>query len=98
MTTYKEKALKPSDYRNYLAAVNKHARRFGEKLASCFPSLTRAETKMFYLLLLDLKDKELAVLLQISYQAVGKQMKSLLEKTGNTREGMVAYLISLAFA
>ena len=98
VTTYKEKALKPSDYRNYLAAVNKHARRFGEKLASCFPSLTRAETKMCYLLLLDLKDKELAVLLQISYQAVGKQMKSLLEKTGNTREGMVAYLISLAFA
>ena len=98
VTEYKNLALNPASYKNYLAAINRHGIDFLKRLKARYPHLTKAETKICCLVLLDLENKEMAVLLQISYQALGKQMNSLLEKTGMCREELFTYIVNIAFS
>ena len=98
VSEYKESALTPTTYRNYLIAINKHGPGSLKELKTRYPRLTNAEIKLCCLALLDLENKEMAVLLQISHQAVGKQMNSLLEKMGKRREELFPSLASVLFS
>ena len=95
---YKDAALSQTAYSNYLVAIDKYSVGYLERLKTYYPDLTNAELKLCCLLLLNLQNKEMAVLLQITPQAVGKQMKSLQKKTEKTRDGLLALLLSLAFS
>ena len=97
VSEYKESALSQTTYSSYLAAIDKHCKGFLKRLKNQYPNLTNAEAKLCCLVLLDLGNKEMAVLLQISHQAVGKQMNSLLKKTGIHREELFAFLANIAF-
>lgn len=97
VSEYKKYALSASQYRKYLNAINKHCIFFEKKLRDGYPNLTDAEKRLCFLYLLDLKDKEIAVLLQVSYQSLGRKVRSLKSKMNKEKDTLPAYLIGLAF-
>ena len=97
VSMYASRAISTQDYVDFVTAINNHCKNFIPKLREKHPDLTESELRLCPLYLLKIREKEMAVLLQISYQAVGKQVKNIVKKTKMPKEALPSYLIGIAF-